>query len=133
MNAPLSIMHCRLCNKYIGGKTDLTQYFFWCDKECFEKESEVIRLRNVASMERHEDAYKGKPKFGMTGSIDSIADDGEESSEKKEKSKKSSSSSKSIIDKVIDESEEEKESDSDETTPVTETIKKKKRTVKRKT
>ena len=71
------IMFCRHCKEYIGTKVDLDDYFFWCNKECFDKDKEVILKRNQHSIEHHEDAYKDKPRFSMTGSVDSKDNNGE--------------------------------------------------------
>lgn len=81
-----SMMHCRHCEKYIGKKNNLDDYFFWCDKACHDANEKEILERNLASMDTHHDRYKDKKKFGMGGASTS------------------SSSSGNIIDNVIDSS-----------------------------
>lgn len=35
-------MLCRYCQKYIGNKIDLEDYFFWCDKNCHDQYEDFL-------------------------------------------------------------------------------------------
>ena len=85
-----SVMHCRHCEKYIGKKNNLDDYFFWCDKSCHDANEKEILERNLATMDTHHDRYKDKKKFGMSVSA-------------------STTTSGNIIDNVIDSSVKQQE------------------------
>lgn len=96
-----NIMQCRHCEKYIGNKINLDEYFFWCNKECYEANEAEIRERNLESMRTHHDRYKGKEIFGMgNGTVASSA---------------AKDKSGNIIDNVIDSSKEKEQEDKKKT------------------
>ena len=68
----ISIMHCFHCQTYLGSKTDETDdNFFYCNSECHALYDAALKERLLEKQETHEDAYKGKKKFGMGVIIDS--------------------------------------------------------------
>jgi len=75
------IMHCRHCEKYIGKKNNLDDYFFWCDKTCHDANEKEILDRNLATMAAHEAHFKNKKAAAAcSGNVDK--DSGEASSSK---------------------------------------------------
>ena len=45
-------LHCFYCQAYIGKKLDLEDFFFHCNKECFDKYEEKIALSDK-EIEKH--------------------------------------------------------------------------------
>ncbi len=60
------IMHCRFCNKYIGFKNDVDDYFFHCDKKCHDEYENIVLERSTQTLKQHHANYANlpKPKFG---------------------------------------------------------------------
>jgi len=105
------IMKCRECEKYVGHKTDLENYFFWCDKTCHDLYEQGLLDKLEQTNRKHDAAYEGKPKFfGSNGKqqpnnndVVAVEDTAATNSSKKQKKtrQKRKEDTKDIIDNIL--------------------------------